>query len=106
MDPRATECEQKEQVTSKISKDPTRNRTWNCSSCGAVPQPTAPHVPPISRQYSNNKRSFKKHIFYNDSTRTNTEGSNIHNIQNNSSINEQETPEPHHLNSQSLKKFD
>jgi len=82
VDPRATECEQKEQVTSKISKDPTRNRTWNCLSCGAVPQPTAQCLPPIS-QY--NKRSLKKHIFYNDSKRTNNEGSNIHNVQNNSS---------------------
>jgi len=41
-------------------------------------------LPPI-RQYSNKKHSLKKHIFYNDSTSTNTEGSNIHNVQNNSS---------------------
>jgi hypothetical protein len=37
-----------------MSKDPTRNRTRNHSSCGALPQPTAAPLAPPSQAHSNN----------------------------------------------------
>jgi hypothetical protein len=38
----------------EISKNPTRNWTWDLPTCGAMPQPTAPLVTPLEKELLKN----------------------------------------------------